>query len=221
MQVKGFQLPAAFVQLCEATRSGQMPDEWALKETVDAYGHTWENSGLLIDADLESISRETTQLERMFLKEDRFQQREACRDEPGFIQGFSSLSEIVQFGRSDTGEPYCFDFGGSSRQPSVVTWGDGCYWRRVAPSFESFIALFMDSAEVEPYDASEEEWAEAMPPARSMVDFMAASYAQKSPQERRDWEDEMRKGMAGQGMDDEQRRKFEELLVRLHSSVTS
>jgi hypothetical protein len=44
MEVNGFQLPAAFVQLCKATRSGKMPDEWALKDDVDAYGSSWENS---------------------------------------------------------------------------------------------------------------------------------------------------------------------------------
>jgi hypothetical protein len=51
----------------------------------------------------------------------------------------------VRFGTSPTGEVYCFDFGGDPREPSVVTWPHlDCYWRRVAPNFESFIALFVD-----------------------------------------------------------------------------
>ena len=66
MVVNGFQLPSAFVNLCEATLRGEMPKSWALKERVDAYGSPWENFDLRIDTDLETITADTENREWRF-----------------------------------------------------------------------------------------------------------------------------------------------------------
>jgi hypothetical protein len=72
----------------------------------------------------------------------------AAADWPGAIPYIRDFSQIVQFGRSGSGEAFCFDFRDNRQEPSVIFWDD-CYWRRVASDFEIFIDLF------KPYDSEE------------------------------------------------------------------
>jgi hypothetical protein len=151
MEVNGFRLPADYAQLCEASQRGEAPDEWVLRDNLDAYGHPWENAGLVLYEDPELMAVETRALERMFREEDRFQHdEEMCRNEPGFIEDFTGIDHYLRIGVSNVGEVYCLDFGADPKEPSVVYWDGEGYWRRVAPDFRSFIALFIDENEAPP-----------------------------------------------------------------------
>jgi hypothetical protein len=144
MTVNGFELPAAFVQLSKATERGEAPDRWGLKENVDAYGQPWENYGVEILTDPKEIADDTCWLERKYREDHGFRNSIEARGAPGFINDFTGVSHFVRFATSPTGEFYCFDFGGDPREPSVVYWDTGGYWRRLAPNFSSFLALFVD-----------------------------------------------------------------------------
>jgi hypothetical protein len=248
MTVSGFELPAAFVQLREAIQRGQAPTDWGLKENVDAYGRPWEVPDLRIYCDLEEIQSDTDLLSNMFLHEDRFQQIPAYYATlPGFIADFTGVANFVWFGRGSDGSPYCFDFGTNRKEPSVVHW-DG-YWRRVAPNFESFIALFVDIFQSPQWleddnDDEEEELTQltgrillrnkvplyvvglraALEP--SFFSELVRAYAEISPEERKAVEAEVREDLksdeaGGMKMTDEKRWRLDELWERLRASLPS
>jgi hypothetical protein len=208
-----------------------------LRDNVDAYGHPWENFGLILYTDPEFIAEETCQLKRMFREEHRFQQDEAFRSQPGFIQDFTGVDNYVRIGGGNTGEPYCIDFGADSEEPSVVSWPtiDG-YWRRVAPNFETFIALFSDESEAPP-QAEDEEYEVVQPTPRSLLAAwvpqyvvatqaqsrpgffvqLASMYAELGPEERQEVGAQVREELERWGMTDEQWRTLDELWVRLRT----
>lgn len=238
MVVNGFRLPAAFVQLCEAIRREEMPAEWALKDSVDASGHPWEVDDLRIISDQETIQSMTERLSKSFLHDDRSVQFPAgdYADGPGFMADFTGVSKFVMFGSSTTGETYAFDFGTDANDPSVAYYGEE-YWRRVAPNFSAFMALFIDADEVElegddepPRRDSPRDLVAAWVSlyvltinegARPSIESMAYYYDQCSVEERREVEEQVRKELETQGMTDEQRRTLEEVWARLRSSLPS
>ena len=64
-------------------------------------------------------------------------------DVPGGIPDIVDFSQIVCFGSSSEGEPFCFDFRHDAINPSVICWdGHAVSWRRIAPDFETFLRLF-------------------------------------------------------------------------------
>jgi hypothetical protein len=141
VEVYGFQLPASFVQLYQAIRERKLDSIWVQKGRVDAYGRPWKPRGLTIVPNLEVIREVTAMLPRFYHAEHRFQQdAREHGNKPGFIADFTDVSKLVWFGRTGSGEPYCFDFGDNPEEPSVIFWDE--YWRRVAPNFASFIVLF-------------------------------------------------------------------------------
>jgi hypothetical protein len=154
MEVYGFQLPASFEQLRRDICERKLDSIWVQKGHVDAYGLPWEVPDLTITRDTEKIRSDTDFLRRCF-GQGGFHQNESARDKPGFITDFTDVSKLIWFGRTGSGDPYCFDFGTNLEEPSVVCWD--YHWRRVAPSFTSFIALFLPSSEAEAFDPSEEE----------------------------------------------------------------
>jgi hypothetical protein len=243
MVVGGFELPAAFVQLCEAIQRGEAPIEWGLKENVDAYGRPWEVADLRFYRDPAEMQFWTER----FRHDDRFQVRRVFDD-------FTDVANLVWFAHATNGTGYCFDFGEDPKEPSVVYFhGDG---RRVAPNFESFIALFVDVRETpqwkermkgllgdEEEDEEEEEpgdpaWEAARAPRsllaawaghyavlrpedRPCFEEIAREYAACSEEERREVEAEVRKKLESEGLTDDQWRAHEELWERLRASLPS
>jgi hypothetical protein len=59
---------------------------------------------------------------------------------PGFISYIADFERILTFAIAGDGAPYCFDYR-ESTDPSIIWWDDA-YWRRVAPSFCTFLSLF-------------------------------------------------------------------------------
>jgi SMI1/KNR4 family protein SUKH-1 len=149
MVVNGLKLPAAFVRLCQAITEGKLPHRWELKNGLDAYGHPW-GATLEINPTLEGIMWNTNNL-RAFYQEGRLQQFPEDDEEPGspldlskmpgFVHDFTDVSQFVWFGKTPSGEDFCFDFRADPKEPCVLYWDDG-YWRRVAPHFGAFIRLF-------------------------------------------------------------------------------
>jgi hypothetical protein len=247
MVVNGFELPVAFVKLCEATRRGEAPVEWELKENVDAYGRPWEVVDLHINCDPREIQSDTDWLSNAFLHEERFQQDSVDADQAGFIADFPGMANLVWFGRGSDGLPYAFDFGTDAKEPSVIHWKG--YWRRVAPSFAAFIGLFGDALAEDAEDEDEEdddedEAEERQRPERSLRSDLAAwvrqyvfaipaerrpayftqlakGYAKLSPQDRHEVEAEVREELESEGINDEDRRRLDEVWARLRATLPS
>jgi hypothetical protein len=245
MIVNGFRLPDAFVQLCEAIQRGEAPYEWELKEDVDAYGQPWEVADLRVLAhDQESIQAETDWIAEAYLHENRFQQgleepppgdwpdAQGLQepppgdwpDAPGFILDFTGVAHFVWLGSSTSGETYAFDFGTDPKEPSVVYW-DG-YWRRVAPNFKAFMALFVPERVDPAPRVLLREWALKYVIAprednRPRFSLLPGLYANVSPEERRAVEAEVREELERMGMTDDQRRRLDELWARLHATHRS
>jgi hypothetical protein len=246
MVVGGFALPSAFVQLCEAIKRGEADYEWELRDRVDAYGDPYQNFGLILWTDPDLIAEETRDLDRTFREEDSLRQDEEERHQPGFIQDFTGVANFVRFGKSATGELYCFDFGADPAEPSVVTWTDlDGYWRRIAPNFEAFMHLFVplgegpDRSEDEPPQLTDELYAAIYTPRKLLgvwtrqyvltdqaglrprfVD-LAGYYAGSSPQERREVEAEVLEELERMGITDDHRRTHKELWARLRATQGS
>jgi hypothetical protein len=141
MMVNGLELPTSFVQLASAIGRRELPDNWMLKEDVDAYGDPWQ-ADIEVFYDMERITSETAELAGVF--QPCYEAEVAggyCVKEPGFIPYIWDFSKIVQFGRTGGDAMFCFDYRDDLQQPSVIHWTDA-YWRRVAPDIEAFVGLF-------------------------------------------------------------------------------
>jgi hypothetical protein len=140
MEINGLKLPVSFV---EAIRTGILYREtgsWALRESIDAYGYPLESELGEIYETEDNIIQETNNLPKHFAPEC-CEEINDWQNEPGFIPYIVDFSKVVCFGISGDGAPFCFDYRVNREEPSVIWWDD-IYWRRIAPDFNSFIALF-------------------------------------------------------------------------------
>jgi hypothetical protein len=236
----GFPLPAAYMQLVEAIRRGEAPDEWELRADLDAYGYPFRIPEIMLFTDVDQMAKETRYIAWAFREDDRLGQSDEERHQPGFIQDFTGVDNFVQFGNSVTGDPVCFDFGADPQEPSVVTWTHSdLYWRRIAPNFTAFMELFVPLGEG-PDRSEETSWEDEdrVPPTpryvltylarvevkpseegeRPLFFQLADAYAQMSPEERREVEAEVREELEREGMTDDQRRRLDELWERLRDT---
>jgi hypothetical protein len=144
MVVKGFQLPD-FVRLIGdldfyGDDSAPPDDDFdSPLDLVDAYGNPWY-------ADLEIyptpavIERQNRLIEENMRMDPNTPRPGGPGHCPGFIPYIDDYSQIVCFGASGSGEPYCFDFRDNPDKPSIIKWDD-VYWTRIAPDFESLLTL--------------------------------------------------------------------------------
>jgi hypothetical protein len=137
MVVKGLQLPEAFVRL--VNDGGLMANDSDDLDSVDAYGNPWFAYLEIYynQSDIEENNRLIEKNMRMDPDEPPPSSPEHC---PGFIPYIDDYSQIVCFGMSAAGEPYCFDYRENPDKPSIIQWHD-VYWRRVAPDFETLLTL--------------------------------------------------------------------------------
>jgi hypothetical protein len=245
MVVNGFELPTAFVQLCEAIQRGEAPNAWGLKENVDAFGRPWEVEELMFYG----YPAEMQYCTERIRNDVRFQERREFDD-------FTGVANLVEFAHATDGAIYCLDFGEDPKEPSVVFCHGECW--RVAPNFESFMALFVDvqespqwkermkgsvGEEEEDEEEDEEEttdpaweasraprrllaaWADQyavlLPEDRPCFEEIAREYAACSEGERREVEAEVREELEREGMTNEQRRTLDELWARLRATHQS
>ena len=59
---------------------------------------------------------------------------------PGFLPYIGDYSQIVVFGSTGSGDPFCLDYRDDPQEPKVIFFQDG-YWQRVAPNFDAFWEL--------------------------------------------------------------------------------
>jgi hypothetical protein len=212
MVVCGFEMPEAFMQLFEAIQRREAPTSWVPKDPEES-----DLGGLVFIADPESM-RSSTERHRNFSPELRSRQDTSAIEDTG-------VENFVWFAHSGRGRSYLFDFGADPKNPSVISFGEGMWWRE-APDFTSFMALFVP----EDFGSVERDtlrsWAlrsvlnphEMVPVA---LELLPTVYAKLSPEERREVETEVREELERQGMTDEQRRRLDELWERLRTSLAS
>ena len=140
MEINGLKLPVSFVEAIHNGNLRRKIGSWLLREEVDAYGNKLESELGEIYESEDALIQETNLLPKHFAPE-YFVEPSEWQNEPGFIPDIIDFSKIVCFGMSGDGAPFCFDYRENLEEPSVIWWADA-YWRRVAPDFDSFVALF-------------------------------------------------------------------------------
>jgi SMI1/KNR4 family protein SUKH-1 len=149
MVANGLELPALFE---EFVRGPDLPARWVLREETDAYGNHFE-SELRLLRDVETMEQGTEALPVLFEAQvtaplEEIEEMNAwAASEPGFIPYLCDFSKVVWFGDGHEDSPFCFDFRDSLQEPSVIYWNDA-WWRRVAPSFERFVALYKPADDI-------------------------------------------------------------------------
>lgn len=155
MTVNGLELPRPFVEFYNENRY----TDWHPKGQPDAYGNPLESDFGPLHS-VEGMEEDTAELVRYSPPDlssypaevQRRVREEMATERPGFLAEITDFSKIVQFGRTGSGAPYCFDFRDNPQQPSVIHFGDRYgRWRRLAPDFVAFISLF------ERYEEEEDE----------------------------------------------------------------
>ncbi len=134
MVVCGFEMPEAFVQLCEAIRRGEAPSTWDLKDDVRLEGMPWPGPDLQFHCDADEMQSWTERFREEFLVEDLHQDTSGVED-------FTGLENYVEFANASDGTLYLFDFGRDPKEPSVVVLNEGS-WNTAAPNLASFMELF-------------------------------------------------------------------------------
>ena len=143
MNINGLVLPAKFVISIQQGTFRRKRGSWQLLQDVDAWGLPLEtNLDKVYEAETHILT-ETDKLTHDFPPDglDGLDGPDPCEDMPGFIPYITDFSKIVCFGISGEDAPFCFDYRANDPSPEVIWWEDA-FWRRVAPDWASFVALF-------------------------------------------------------------------------------
>jgi hypothetical protein len=141
MEINGLELPSTFVHAIREGSLRRRYGSWPLKREQDAYGNRLETELSNVYESEEQIKKKTAALTEHYKADGSYGGRSEWNSEPGVIPDITDFTKIICFGMSGDGADFCFDFREDADNPSVIWWAD-VYWRRVAPDFESFIALF-------------------------------------------------------------------------------
>lgn len=141
MKINEFELPSSFVEIISKNKLPQKIGSWNLLRNIDAYGNFLESELSEIYKTEIAIRQETNLLQKHFVLDGYYGEPSEWQNSPGYIDDIIDFSKIICFGMSGDGAPFCFDYRDNSKQPSVIWWND-VFWRRIAPNFDSFIALF-------------------------------------------------------------------------------
>lgn len=154
MEVNGFRLPAALVQVLQdanAESTNWMQREPDPSKQVNAYGDKFDLGDIMI-LSYDTMVRETDNLpERFpFMTEESYNSHRLAKA-PSTLPFIDDYSQIVVFGKVGSGEPYCLDYRENPQDPSVFHLPNyGSVWTRVAPNFAAFRELII------PYE--DDEW---------------------------------------------------------------
>lgn len=143
MTINALILPSAFVEALRQKRFIRTRGSWELLEGKDAWGNPLEAGlGEVFDSE-ERITQETERLMRDFPSNpsELFYGPDPSENEPGFIPPLTDFSKVICFGVSGEDDPFCLDFRTDPKSPEIIWWED-TYWRRIAPDWTSFMALF-------------------------------------------------------------------------------
>ena len=140
MVINGLPLPLEFVASVQQDMFRRKQGCWELIQDTDAYGLPLETDLTSVYKDELHILEQTQRLTRDF-PPDVLDGPDPSEDMPGFIPYITDFSQIVCFGVSGEDAPFCFDYRANDQSPEVIWWED-VFWRRIAPHWASFIALF-------------------------------------------------------------------------------
>ena len=140
MTVNGLILPAPFVAAAQQGMFRRERGSWKLLRDVDAWGLPLETEMGEVFEEETRIVQKTERVAQDFPPEE-FDGPDVSENLPGFIPYVTDFSKIVCFGVSGAGDPFCFDFRSALQSPEVIWWEDA-FWRRIAPDWPSFAALF-------------------------------------------------------------------------------
>ena len=143
MIINGLPLPPEFVISAQQGTFRRKQGSWQLRQDVDAWGLPLETDIAEVCEDEIRILAETNKLSRNFPPDglDGLDGPDPCAGMAGFIPYIIDFSKVVCFGVGGENDPFCFDYRASENAPEIIWWEDA-YWRRVAPDWTSFAALF-------------------------------------------------------------------------------
>ena len=142
MVIHGLRLPLQFSRMVSNSWLLRERGSWGLRVGLDAYGNSLETELGEVYEGEERILQATRSLCRYFQADGYYGEPEKqCDLMPGYIPDITDFTEVVCFGISGDGAPFCFDFRVNREQPSVIWWDD-VHWRRIAPDFGTFLQLF-------------------------------------------------------------------------------
>jgi hypothetical protein len=147
MIVNELNLPDSFIAVITAGKLRRVIGSWPLKQNLDYYGNYLETELSEVFEDEVAIASATSSLSEHFVA-DGYYGDGSKNEEPRAIADITDFTQIIQFGASGDGAPFCFDFRGTIDDPSVIWWDDA-YWRRIAPNFDDFIGLFQLEPEID------------------------------------------------------------------------
>ena len=140
MTINGLALPADFVTAVSQGALRRSRGCWQLLDDLDAWGQPLQMEIGEIFEDIECLEKETKGLTRDF-PSDPLDGADISENEPGFVPYIIDFTKVVCFGVSGEDAPLCFDFRADLQNPEVIWWEDA-FWRRIAPDWTSFAALF-------------------------------------------------------------------------------
>jgi hypothetical protein len=141
MKVNGHRLPDSFLTAVASGFLRRDVGSWQLRSNHDASGHPLETELGEIYYTLDSIKEETASLPDHFEPNGVYGESLPELAGLGAIPDIMVFEDVVCFGISGDGAPFCFDYRESGSEPKVIWWDD-VYWRVVAPDFDSFLSLF-------------------------------------------------------------------------------
>lgn len=143
MIINGLKLPESFVKAINSSLFYREVGSWELKQNRDFFGNFLETELGYVYSDLDEIKKHTDEQQKYFPSEYAFEDdsEEEYKNRSEYVPYILDFSKIVEFGISGDGAPFCFDFRENLQEPSIIWWDD-VYWRKIAPSFDTFIKLF-------------------------------------------------------------------------------
>src|SRR5262245_21537722 len=114
--INGLRLPSSFVEAVHQGKLRRSIGSWPLLKDVDAYGNHLETVLGEVYEDEEAIAKVTLDLPAHFEPDGYYGNASDRESEPGAIADITTFSEIICFGMSGDGAPFCFDFRSNPHQ---------------------------------------------------------------------------------------------------------
>lgn len=132
-------LPKALLELVTRGWLARSQGSWQLRSARDGFGNPLETELSRLYS-LAEIAERSAALPAEFVEDGVYGSSSSDLAGPGAIPDVVDFADVVAFACSADGAPFCLDFR-SGTPPSIIWWDD-VYWRRVAPTLESFLSLF-------------------------------------------------------------------------------
>jgi len=139
MNIRNHLLPSELVEAIYSKSLQREVGSWQLKSEVDSFGNSLETElGELLSTE-EKILNASNDLSSNFIADGDYGETGES-NYPGEIPDITDFSDVICFGISGDGAPFCLDYRTSKNEPSIIWWDD-IYWRKVSPNFKEFLAL--------------------------------------------------------------------------------